>query len=171
MIWLGLRCAPAGGRIDLAWLAGLAGSLNEIHEFLLQAEISARLGAEVGGRALTPFEARIVVRGRATELGSPLVRIGDDLTRLRLGTRRSPAQPARALARLALLLRSSPELVAWPDHIKRAWFGEGIRPAKARRAHDWIGRSAMVEVIDTRSVPKRSAELPTGVFRAPPLTT
>ncbi|GIH06925.1 hypothetical protein Rhe02_49920 [Rhizocola hellebori] len=175
MIRLGLRCLPSHGRHDLAWLARLTGSLQEIYEFLLRTEIGAHLAADRDLRRLTDDERQLVIDGQAIEAGSPLVKVRAGSTRVELRTRAPDGTPVQALACLALMLESGPEVAAWPGHVKQAWFGESLAAARARQAHDWIRRSAVVHIVQDgssgKSVKKRrkGEDLPAGVRRSPPL--
>jgi hypothetical protein len=185
MIRLALRCVPADGPPDLTWVAGLTGSLDEIYQFLLRAEIGAYLTQDGDHRAWTAAEAQKVVNGRATELGGPAVRLSDDPPVIELAADVvTTTLPVQALASLALLLGTGPDVAGWPRHVKRAWFGPGRESRTARRAYDWIRRKAVVQVVvadrahaATRppkhkmaSGQKRRADLPPGVRRAPPLS-
>jgi len=109
-----------------------------------------------------------------TELGWPVVTVYDDssVIELALPTLTTSA-PVQALASLAILLTEGPEVVAWPPHVKRAWFANGEESASARRAHDWLRRSAIVEMTPAQAPPTfrqpPSTEFPVGVRRSKPL--
>jgi hypothetical protein len=169
MIRLGLRCVPAQGRHDLAWLARLTGSLLEIYEFLLRSEIGARLAADRDRRALSADEQQLVIEGQAIEAGSPLVKLRGGSTRVELGAQTT--LPLQTLSALALVLESGPEVAAWPGYLKQAWYGEGTQAARARQAYEWIRGSVDIRIVEGRSKKRRQqpADLPFGVRVAPPL--
>jgi len=117
MIRLELRCVPRSGRADLAWLADLTGSLDEICDFLLRAELATQIGSE---RVLGPEELARAVDGHAVEQGSPIVHLRDGSTIIELAAQLVDSTiPVQVLASVALLFKRGPEVAAWPGHIKK----------------------------------------------------
>lgn len=147
MIRLGLRCTPVSGPPDLEWLADLTGSLNEIYDFLLHAEITEQVGRE---RDLRPEELARVVDGHAAAHGSPGVHVRDGSVGLELVTRLVDGTlPVRVLASVALLFTGGPEVDAWPPHVRRAWYGSQAAGAvRAKDAYQRICRRSRIAVVD-----------------------
>lgn len=189
MMRLELRCTPRSGRPDLAWIADLTGSLDEICAFLLRAEITAAVHQEARA-ALGSEEVDRVVDGRAIQLGSPIVRIRDGPAVVELGAQLiNDTMPVRALAALALLLVNGPELAAWPAHVKAAWYTAGTDAEQVRQSYQRTTEASIIEVIgdltgagrgevhgsEPESAPpppvghrpgRASTDLPTGVRRS-----
>ncbi|MGQ0773554.1 MAG: hypothetical protein ACT4NY_03900 [Pseudonocardiales bacterium] len=193
MMRLELRCTPRTGRCDLAWLADLTGSLDEICDFLLRAELTAAVQEETP-TALSSEQLQRVVDGRAIQIGSPIVRVRDGPLIVELAVQLvNGAIPVQVLTSLGLLFTKGPELAAWPGHVKAAWYAACRDAEQVWQAYARTREASIVEVIEDiagsgrkevegpESEPGRtplpgspgrrqvSADLPPGVRRAPSL--
>ena len=184
MIRLELRCTPSSGRTDLAWLADLTGSLDEICDFLLRTEIADQVGRD---RPLRPDELARVVDGQAIEQGSPIVHVRDGSTIIQLAAQLVDSTiPVQVLASVALLFKKGPEVAAWPGHVKKAWYEARAEAEQGRHAYQRITVGSTVEIVEddvgrattrpnepTQERSRRggpdNADLPHGVTQAPPL--
>lgn len=193
MMRLELRCTPRSGRCDLAWLADLTGSLDEICDFLLRAELTAAVREETP-TGLPGEQLHRVVDGRAIQIGSPIVHVRDGPLILELAAQLvNGTIPIQVLTSLGLLFTKGPEPAAWPGHIKAAWYAARSDSEQVWQAYARTTETSIVEVIEdlagsgrkevegpesasgrtprpdspgSRQVP---ADLPPGVRRAPAL--
>lgn len=177
MMRLALRCTPRTGPPDLAWFADLTGSLDEICDFLLRAEITAAVQEETP-TALPSEKMQQVVDGRAIHIGSPIVHVRDDSTIVELAALLvNGTILVQVLASLALLFKKGPEIAAWPDHVKAAWYAACTESEQARQSYERTREGSIVEVIEDlegygrkeNNVSKPEPLLPPGVRHAPPL--
>jgi hypothetical protein len=183
MMRLELRCEPSSGHPDLAWLADLTWSLDEIYDFLLRAEISEQVGRELTLRAA---DLAAVVEERAVGQSSPIVHVREGSMIIELAAQLVDSTvPVQVLASLALLVKKGPELAAWPAHVKKAWYEGQAEAEQAKAAYRRMQEGSLVEVVEDggdaplETPPKkptrrprgrdRNADLPPGVRASPPL--
>ncbi len=176
---LELRCTPRTGPPDLAWLADLTSSLDEICDFLLRAEITAAVQEETP-TALPSEQMQQIVDGRAIQIGSPIVHVRDDSTIVELAALFvNGTILVQVLVSLALLFKKGPEIASWPDHLKVAWYAACTESEQARQSYERTRKGSIVEVIENlegsgrkeANAPEPEPMLPRGVRRAPPLNS
>lgn len=190
MMRLELRCMPRTGRCDLAWLADLTGSLDEICDFLLRAELTAAVQEQTSS-PLPSEQLERVVDGRAIQIGSPIVHVRDGPLIVELAAQLGNGTiPVQVLTSLGLLFTKGPELAAWPGHVKAAWYAARGDSEQVCQAYARTTQTSIVEVIGDVAGSQRkefeepeaapgcpgaplnrqvSADLPPGVRRAPSL--
>jgi hypothetical protein len=145
MMQMPLVLTPKQGRQDLAWLARTTGDLTEIYDFLLHAQLNADI-TEEPTRPLTESELKAAVDGRAVQVGTPLVQASAGSMVLQLSQYVDATVGVQILAALGLLLKKGPDIAAFPNKLRKAWYSSAEDALSARNAYERLKRESVISV-------------------------
>jgi hypothetical protein len=145
MMQMSLRLVPKEGYQDLAWLARTTSDLTEIYNFLLRAQIETVIDEEAP-RPLTGADREAAVDGLVAQEGTPLVRASEGSMLLQLSQFLDATIGVQALAAFGLLLKKGPQIAAFPNKLREAWYSSAVEAIRARDAYERIKEETAVDV-------------------------
>jgi hypothetical protein len=146
MMQMSLRLVPKEGYADLAWLARTTRDLTEIYNFLLRAEIESEIDDDEAPRPLSESARKAAVENLIVQEGTPLVRASEGSMLLQLSQFLEATSGVQALAALGLLLKKGPEIAAFPNKLRKAWFSSAEDALRARNAYERLKQETAVDV-------------------------
>ena len=147
MIQMSLRFRPKQSQQDLAWLTQTTSDLAEIYDFLLRAQLTTDVADELT-MPLSENELKVVVDGRAIQVGTPLVQASEGSVILQLSQYLDNTVGVQILVAFGLILKKGPDIAAFPNKLRKAWYSSAEDALRARDALERLKRKSVVSVIE-----------------------
>jgi hypothetical protein len=151
VIALRLRLRPRTGAQDLAWLRHSIDDVHDVYGFLLQSYVAADL--DDPGRPLADPDRAAAVAGMMAQQGTPIVRVREGSIVLELAQLLDQTLGVQALVAVGLLFRKGPEIAAWPNRVRQAWYSSREEAVRAQQAYERLSGRTLVDVVEDGASP------------------